>query len=132
MAITFNPALPSATDRIRQRIGQTDLVNAKIQDETIQAYLDQDMSELGVAYQLCLDLAALYAGIGNTQIDNQLSRNDQISKHYLDMASVILREMKGDTAGGANTGAIIVGGIGDTRGPLQDCPASSYPTWPYI
>lgn len=126
MAATFDPTLPTAKDRIRQRIGDTDVTAARIQDETIAAYLAGNLSELGVARQLCLDLAAYYAGLGDSNIDNQMSRNSQIYTHYINLAGQIAREIGAPAGGGAMSGAIFVGGLTETRSvtfdPQLDCP----------
>lgn len=119
MAVTFDPGLSTPKDRIRQRIGDTVVTRAKIQDETIAYYLAQGFSELGAARRLCLDLAAQYAPLGDITIDRQLSKTSQIYDHYISLAAAIGEEMAKATAAQEGTSIISVGGIGDRRGPLE-------------
>lgn len=121
MATTFDPALSTPKDRVRQRIGQTDLPNAKIADETITAYLTSGLSELAAAKKLCLDLAAMHAAIGDTHLDGQMSRNGQMYDHYIALAAQIGLEIGVAAGSGTASSGIIVGGIGDTRGPIDPC-----------
>lgn len=88
------------------------------------------MSELAVARRLCLDIAARFAGVGDVTLDDQMQRTGQIYQHYVDLAREIGLEEKGATGAGASGSAIIVGGIGDCRGPISDRNLETYP-WPY-
>lgn len=119
MAATFDPTLAAAKDRIRQRIGDTDPTRARIQDETIAAYIAQGMTELGVARRLCLDIAAVYAGIGDVHLDDQRQSYGQIYQHYMDLARAIAAEERPASSAAAAGSRIIVGGIGDCRGPID-------------
>lgn len=89
MTATYSPALDNAISRVRQFYGDTDVTQAKIQDETITAYLTGGRSELGTAAQLCRDLAARYADRVTTGLDRQQTLNDQLYKHYTDMAALL-------------------------------------------
>lgn len=122
MSATFNINLATSIDRIRQRIGDTDVSDATkvaAQNETIQAYLDQGFSELKTAARLCRDIAAQYAKVGDVNLDNQLSRTSQIFKHYIDLAIAIEAEERKATTTAATFSNIMVGGLSDTRGPLD-------------
>lgn len=120
MAVTFDPALTAPKDRIRQRIGDTDVNRAEVQDETIAAYLDQGLTELSTARRLCLDIAAKYARVGDVTLDDQMQRSGQIYQHFIDLAEQLrLEEVPATPASVASPG-IIVGGLNDCRGPL-DC-----------
>lgn len=129
MAVTFDPALATPKDRIRQRIGDTTIARAKIQDETIAYYLAQGFSELRAAQRLCLDLAAQYAPLGDITIDRQLSKTSQIYDHYISLAAAIGEELAKATVASSATPMMVVGGIGDRRGPL-DC-GYQRPGWPW-
>lgn len=80
--------------------------------------------ELRVAYQLALDLAAKWARYGTTTLDDQQQRAESIYKHYLELAQELKTELGKGSAGSGSTGAIVVGGIGDTRGPIDPWPDS--------
>lgn len=128
MAATFDPGLADDVSKVRQKIGDTAVAKAQIQDETIQAYLDTPMTILGAAKRLALDLAAKWASVGDVMIDDQLQRASHISKAYIDLAQALAKEEMGSTPASPSGGgaAIMVGGIGDRRGPLDDCPAAYY------
>ncbi len=118
MTATFDPALTTAKDRVRQRIGQTDLATTRVQDETIAHYLESK-TELGTARQLCLDIAAAYAPIGDVTLDDQQQKGGKIYERYIAMAAEIFEEMGIPLTDGAAAGAVLVMGVGDNRGPLE-------------
>lgn len=124
--MTFDPTLAAPLDRIRQRIGDTDPARAQVQDETITAYLGLGFSELRAAQRLCLDIAAKYAPIGDIALDRQLSKTSQIYDHYIQLAADIGAEMAKATPASSATPQMIVGGIGDRRGPLDRCAGPSW------
>jgi hypothetical protein len=128
MAATFNPALTTPKDQVRQKVGDTNVAAALIQDETIEAYL-ATKTVIGAAVQLCLDLAARFARVGTVTLDDQQQRGETISKQYLELASRLQREEGTPSPGAASTGAIIVGGVGDYRGPID--PLFPCRAWPY-
>jgi hypothetical protein len=130
MTATFDPELADPKDRIRQRIGDTDPASAQVQDETIEAYLLSGLSELGVARQLCLDLAAKWATASTVTLDDQQQRAEGVYKHYIDLAAQIGKLMAPPTGQGSVAGSIIVGGLNDTRGPLDD--AVDGRVWPWL
>lgn len=82
-----------------------------------------------MAYQLALDLAAKWARFGTTTLDDQQQRYETIQKHYMELARTLKAEMGASTPAAGATGAIIVGGIGDTTGPIDAWPwdTESYP-----
>lgn len=124
MTVTFNPDLGTAIDRIRQRIGDADTTNAQVQNETITAYLAvTGKTELEVARQLCLDLAAKWARFATTTLDDQQQRSETIHKHYLTLAEAIMGEIRLTASNPTSTGGITVGGLDDCRGPIDP--------WPY-
>lgn len=120
---TFNPALSTDRDKVRQKIGDADVADAQVQDETIDAYLNaysQSPSPvLKTAHQLCLDLAAKWARYGTVTIDDQQQRAENTSKAYLLLASTIADEMRDTAASASSFGAIMVGGLDDCRGPID-------------
>lgn len=75
-----------------------------------------------MAYQLAVDLAAKWARFGTTTLDDQQQRAEQVYKHYLELAQKLKNELTSSSAGAASKGAMVVGGIGDTRGPIDALP----------
>lgn len=131
MATTFNPNLATPKDRIRQRIGDVDFSRApaQVQDETIAAYLSQGFTELRCAARLCRDIAARYANVGDLMIDGQRSSTGKIYDHYISLAAQIEAEERPATQAQVDSGqgAVLVGGIGDCRGPIDCDPWSRWP-----
>lgn len=121
MTWTFNPSLSSTRDRIRQRVGDTDVARQEVQDETIDAYLGLETGWLQVAYRCALDLAAKYSRIVQVTVDHQTTRGEQISDNYRKLAADILREIQSLPGSGAEatTCGIFVGGLTDCRGPYD-------------
>lgn len=112
---------------MRQKIGDTNVkVESKIevQDETIQAYLNTLGGVSETAYQLALDLAAKYAKYGDVTVDDQLQRYKHIYDNYVALAERLGREIGKvavPTAAAIARPGIMVSGVGDCRGPLDDC-----------
>ncbi len=124
MAATFNPSLATPLDRVRQLIGDTTVASAKIQDETISAYLARPLSEHGAASLLAYVLAAKYAGMADVTVDDQLTRASHLYEHYTKLGDRLAKQdaaKPNPSAGDAYGGGIIVTGVGDCRGPLDDC-----------
>lgn len=117
--MTFDPSLTNPTDRIRQRIGDTEVGKAQVQDETIKAYLEMGYTELTTARRLCLDLAAKWAGVGDVTLDDQAQKMSAISKRYIELAAAIAAEERPATPASAAAAGIIVGGLDDCRGPID-------------
>lgn len=115
MTATYDPALADAISRVRQLYGDTDVTQAKFQDETINAYLG-GRSELASAAQLCRDLAARYADRVTTGFDRQQTMNDQLYAHYTALAALLeKRAAKESPTTAAGFSGVSVGG-------LSDCP----------
>lgn len=128
MAVTFDPALSTDKDKIRQRLGDTDEATAQLQDETIQAYLDSGMSELGAARQLCLDLAAKWAAVGDVTLDDQRQIASKIYAHYIELAGQLALQESKAAPGSSASPNLLVGGLTDPRTAIQDRPAIDYPS----
>lgn len=113
---------------MRLKIGDTDPDKAQVQDETIEALLDEGKSIIRVAIELCEYLAAKWAPAGDVTIDDQMQRASGIYKHYMELAQRLRIEEARSASGtsGSAQASIMVGGLTDTRGPLQDYPASCY------
>ena len=72
MTATFNPALTTDKDKVRQKLGDTDTAKALVQDETIQVYLTTDnMTPTGAAARLARELAARFARDTDFTVDGQ-------------------------------------------------------------
>jgi hypothetical protein len=124
MAATFNPGLLTPLDRVRQLIGDTDVNAPKFDDATITFYLQKPLSEFRAASALAYDLAAKYAGMADVTVDDQLTRASHLFDHYSKLAARLLaqdQETPNPSAGSAYGGGVIVTGLGDCRGPLDDC-----------
>lgn len=120
MAWTFNPALTSPLDRVRQLIGDTDAEHQELQNETILAYLGSNSVELAVAYQCALDLQAKYSRIVQVTVDHQSSYGQQVSDAYAKLAASLLSRLRQTAVGSTeDSTGIFVGGIGDCRGPYD-------------
>lgn len=91
MPATFNPDLSTPISRVRQAIGDTDIANALVQDETITYYL-ASKSELSTAAQLARDLAAKFAQDVDTTVDGQGERSSQRVRHFQELAQRLERE----------------------------------------
>lgn len=77
-----------------------------------------------MAHQLCLDLAARFAKMGDVTLDDQMTRASHIYKHYIDLAAKIASQMK--ASADASMTSVMVGGLGDDRKAFQDRPLSAY------
>lgn len=69
-----------------------------------------------------MDLAAKWAKFGTTTLDDQQQRSESVYKHYLEMARKFEVELTTGTAAAGSTGAIIVTGLNDCRGPIEPNP----------
>lgn len=134
MVATFKPDLSNPVSKVRQLIGDTDVSNlnkVEVQDETILAYMAAPFSHTvtRAAAQLAYDISAKYARLADTTIDDQLTRWQHVTQQYKDLGDRLTaaanREDSVAGAGGSFSG-VMVTGIGDCRGPLDNCAASSY------
>lgn len=113
--------------QVRQQLGDTNTDEVEVQDETIKFYLAKfNDNVLQVCYQCAKDLQAKYARYADVTVDDQLTRFKHIYDNYTALVLRFSREIA--AAGGSSAGAasglpdgIAVGGIGDCRGPLDDC-----------
>lgn len=124
MAFTFDPALSSPRDRVRDLIGDTDPDNVEVQNETLDYYLSVNSDAvLPVAYRVALNLAAKYARIVEVTVDHQTTRGQQIADNYRKMAAEFLTEMsRSNSAATLSIPGIFVGGL-NSDGSLKDCEA---------
>lgn len=142
MTQTFNPSLSDDISQVRQHIGDTGatstggpgyvITGAQIEDETITAYLGRPLSVLWAASKLAYDLSSKWAGRADVNVDDQLMKVSMIAKNYAEMgARLAVEARQQDGPQGGNTGAsgfgpIMVTGLTDRRGPLDNCPESAY------
>ncbi len=110
---------------MRQRLGDTNCDRVEVQDETINAYLTETSSNiLQTCYKLALDLQAKYARYADVTVDDQLQRFKHIYDNYKSLAERFAKELAAlppTTDAAAGFSGIMVGGIGDCRGPLASC-----------
>jgi hypothetical protein len=125
MTATFDPTLKDDVSQVRQRIGDVVTLGAQVQDETIQAYIDQGMTILVCARRLCLDLSALWTRKAATvTIDDQRSDFSKVAAHYLTLAAEIDREMAPvtTTAASGDPGIYVTSGCRSAfYDPSLDC-----------
>jgi hypothetical protein len=123
MTFTFDPTLSTPLSRVRQHVGDT-TAPGEVADETITYYLGLPKSELASAAQIAWDLAAKYAKVVKVVVDDQSVDPGKISENYVAMAKR-LEGQAADVPSGSNPaafgGGIIVTGIGDCRGLIDDC-----------
>lgn len=131
MTATFNPDLSNDISKVRQYLGDTDTARPQIQDETITAYR-ATLSILRTAEQLANDLAAKYARMADVNVDDQLTKASHLMAHFTALAARLGATAAAAELAAATTDAaaaypgIVVAGIGDCRGPLDDCGLASY------
>lgn len=120
---------------MRFLLGDTALPKTEVQDETIQYFLDDvGLSELATAARCARSIANHYASLADVTVDDQLTRYSHVHKAWLAVADRLTAEAAAESVApnpataGSGYSSIIVRGIGDCRGPLDnDC----YPRrWP--
>lgn len=126
MTVTFNPDLSTPIDRVRFRLGDTDINTAQVQNESIQYYLDQNLSELMAASKVAASLAARYARLADFNVDDQMTKVSTLFEHFrklsIDLANEAAEAPTPNSNPAAFGGGIINTGIGDCRGFLHgDC-----------
>lgn len=125
MPATFDPALKDDVSLVRFKIGDTNVDNPRkteVQDETIE-FLLQSQSVGEAAYNIVLGIAAKYARYGDVTVDDQLQRYKHIYDNYMKLAERLGREIGVvvTTPAAALSPPIMVMGLNDRRGPLDDC-----------
>lgn len=123
MAATFTPALNDPISRVRFKIGDTDVANPEVQDETVDYYLGQGKTELRTAAILARSIAAKYAKYADLNVDDQLTKYSQVYKNWVSVAEQLEREADAEkltpTAPVTTYSGVVVTGLGDYRGPLD-------------
>ncbi|AKU43433.1 hypothetical protein CPT_Sansa29 [Caulobacter phage Sansa] len=93
MAANYDPSLTSDLDKVRFRVGDVDVANALVPDETIEALLQASgASVLSVAADLASMLAAKYANSVDTDLDNQGFKYSQRAKQFSELAARLRAE----------------------------------------
>jgi hypothetical protein len=93
MSATYDPNLISEIDNVRFRLGDIDVSNARVPNETIEALLSASgASVLSVASKLARSLAAQYAAKVDTDLDNQGFKWSQLAKQFTALASELAAE----------------------------------------
>jgi phage terminase large subunit-like protein len=115
MTATFDPALATPKDRVRQKLGDTVVANALVQDETIAYYLTTEaLSETYTAARLARDLAAQFAREVSFTVDGQGQKDGDLSRQFEALAERLeaqaATEAAAVAAGGSYTGGIVVTG----------------------
>lgn len=127
MAATFNPALSNAISRIRHAVGDTDVANAQVQDETILYFMNIPLSEGWAAVRVAEGLMAAAAKAVDLNVDDQLTKVSQTYDHYKALVASLTATASAPpiSTTGSLADATVVGiktfGIDDCRGPLDDC-----------
>lgn len=121
MTATFSPDLADDVSKVRQRIGDTDVSKAQIQDETITAYITgQGLTVLATARRLCLDLAGVWSRkAAMITLDDQRSDFSKVATHYITLATEIEKELRPVVSvdGAADPGLYMTSG---TCSPFRD------------
>lgn len=90
MAATYDTALTAAKDQVRLMIGDTDVSDALLQDEEIAFLLTQSASNVNAAaVRACEAVAAKFARLADTQVDDVRVSLSQRAKGYREMAATL-------------------------------------------
>lgn len=116
MTATYNPDLAATKDKVRFRIGDTDVATADIQDETITTLLaETGATTLSVSVRLLQGLVASYSKKVTYDVDGQGERWSDAAKNFRALLSDLIDELAAETAAGADdeaVGAIVALGGG--------------------
>lgn len=126
MTATYNESLTNDVSKVRFHLGDTDVTNAQVQDETITAILSEPRGVISTAAKLARSLAAKYARMVDVNVDAQMTRASTLYEQFRDLAIKLEAEAASDEPRnpadpGAYSGGIIVQGLTDTRGPIDEC-----------
>lgn len=130
MSFTFSSSLSTDISKVRQLLGDTVDTGHRIEDETITAYLTRK-GVLMTAAQCAYDLAARYAIMVDSEVDNQNNKASQLSANYEALGKRL--EAQAASAAAADVSGftgIYVGGIEDYRGADVRQPGEY--VWPYV
>lgn len=101
-------------DRVRQKLGDTDVTAALVQDETIAYYLSLPMGETATAARLARDLSARFSQQVDFSVDGQGQKNGDRARNFAALADRLEREAETEAgpvvAGSISSGGIIVTG----------------------
>lgn len=90
MAATYDTALTAAKDQVRLLIGDTDVSDALLQDEEIAFLLTQSASNVNAAaVRACEAVAAKFARLADTQVDDVRVSLSQRAKGYRELAAAL-------------------------------------------
>lgn len=107
MAATFNPALTTPLDKIRFAVGDTDVANPFIQDETIAALLaEAGATPVSVAASVAQNILTTLQQRVTYDVDGQGERWSDAAKAYASTVALLNAKLLAETAAGVDAGAI--------------------------
>ena len=122
MTATFNPALTDRISRIRFKLGDTNTATPEVEDDSIQYFIGQGLTDTVVAAVIAALIAAKYARLADTTVDDQLTRYSHVHKAWMDLADKLQAEADKEAAVPDTTApsypSVIVTGLDDCRGPF--------------
>lgn len=124
MTATFNPSLTDRISRIRFKLGDTNTAAPEIEDESIFYFIGQGLTDTGAAATIAAAIAAKYAKLADTTVDDQLTRYSHVFKAWRELAEALQAEADKEAAVPNTTTpsypAVIVTGLDDCRGPFKE------------
>lgn len=122
MAATYNPSLTSRKDKVRFYLGDTNVAQALVQDETIEALLaETGATALSVSAFLAQGLVAQFSQAVDYDVDGQGEKRSDLAKNYRAVAADLAARAAAEKAATAGEdvvaatvgmgGGIIVGGV---------------------
>lgn len=123
MTATFTPVLNDPISRVRFKLGDTDIANAEVQDETISYYLGQGLTETKTASTLAWGIVAKYAKYADTNVDDQLTKYSHVFQNWKALAEKLQKDADDEaltpSAPTSTYSGVAVTGLCDTRGPFD-------------
>lgn len=111
--------MPTAKDRVRQRLGDTDVNAPLVQDETIAYYLSLPMGETATAARLARDVSAKFSQEADFTMDGQGQRNSDKARAFALLADRLEKEAAAES-GPVGTDTALTGGIIVTGATSQE------------
>lgn len=95
MTVTYTDPTKSPLDAVRFLVGDTDVMDAALQDEEIDFALSQAGADTYLAAALCArSIAAKYASLVDTRFETVSSSNGQLSQNYYALAQKLEAQSK--------------------------------------
>ena len=107
MAATYDPNLATRKDRVRFYLGDTNVAQALIQDETIDVLLaETGATPLSVAAFLAQGIVAQFAQQVDFDVDGQGEKRSALLKNYRTVAADLATRAADEKAGNADQGVV--------------------------